>query len=329
MQFQTLATAAQFQQALEERLRDVLRQATPEWELNPQNMGMLHEWVLDWSQPHSLSVERVVRPEGRPALVIQQGAFSIPSTNVWQPRLETSQLQIENAIPSVGQIKKIDNSIHQTTAVGTAWMVRPRVAITNRHVARTFAKASETGVGFKFRRGNNGVTPFRVQIDFQNEHEEADNHGFPVEEVLHMTPENGPDLALLRVADAADRQSLPPAPITLAADPARLKAGTQVVTIGYPAEPLPGSLAPGEREVNEAIFQAYGVKTLSPGEIVTVNPDGTFVHDCSTLEGNSGSVILDLESGEALGIHFHGSFLRGNMAVSYTTIREYLHSLGF
>ena len=39
------------------------------------------------------------------------------------------------------------------------------------------------------------------------------------------------------------------------------------------------------------------------------------LHDCSTLGGNSGSVVLDLATGQAVGLHFAGRFLEANYAV--------------
>ena len=38
-------------------------------------------------------------------------------------------------------------------------------------------------------------------------------------------------------------------------------------------------------------------------------------HDASTLGGNSGSAVIDLETGEAVGLHFAGSYLQANYAV--------------
>ena len=45
-------------------------------------------------------------------------------------------------------------------------------------------------------------------------------------------------------------------------------------------------------------------------------------HDCSTLGGNSGSVVLSLETGEAVGLHFAGRFLEANFAVPSTRRRR-------
>jgi endonuclease G len=51
------------------------------------------------------------------------------------------------------------------------------------------------------------------------------------------------------------------------------------------------------------------------------------LHNCTTLGGNSGSVVVDLKRGEALGLHFSGSFLRTNFAVRADRVKERLDAL--
>ena len=52
------------------------------------------------------------------------------------------------------------------------------------------------------------------------------------------------------------------------------------------------------------------------------SPDrrGELQHDCTTLGGNSGSVLLDLATGEAVGLHFSGVYLRSNYAVPASVV---------
>ena len=38
-------------------------------------------------------------------------------------------------------------------------------------------------------------------------------------------------------------------------------------------------------------------------------------HDSSTLGGNSGSAIIDVETGHVIGLHFAGEYLKANYAV--------------
>jgi len=47
-------------------------------------------------------------------------------------------------------------------------------------------------------------------------------------------------------------------------------------------------------------------------------------HNCTTLGGNSGSVVFDLNSGQALGLHFSGSFLVTNYAVRADVVKRLL-----
>ena len=60
----------------------------------------------------------------------------------------------------------------------------------------------------------------------------------------------------------------------------------------------------------------YDVKRLQPG-VITSWTDGAdmFIHDCSTLGGNSGSPVLDLEPHQVVGLHFGGRYLSGNDAI--------------
>jgi endonuclease G len=63
----------------------------------------------------------------------------------------------------------------------------------------------------------------------------------------------------------------------------------------------------------------YDKKRLAPGQITDVRSD-VVLHDCSTLGGNSGSVVLDLANGQAIGLHFAGRFLEANYAVPSTVV---------
>ena len=50
-------------------------------------------------------------------------------------------------------------------------------------------------------------------------------------------------------------------------------------------------------------------------------------HDCTTLGGNSGSVVVDLDSGKALGLHFSGKFLTTNYAVRADIVKRLLNDV--
>jgi len=50
-------------------------------------------------------------------------------------------------------------------------------------------------------------------------------------------------------------------------------------------------------------------------------------HDCTTLGGNSGSVAFDYTGGQAVGLHFGGSYLKANYAVPASVVAERLAGL--
>lgn len=314
-----------FRNALEEHLRQALVNALPDLNLEPQDILQIPKWASEWGEPRPMSVERVVRPEGRPAIPIRNGEPVLSVGNLWQQPVQEATPKIERAIAGVGRIEATDDPLGIRTVVGTGWMIHEDIVVTNRHVASRFALKTRPHL-FK-TSSDDFTTPLRVTIDFQEEpgHGAINTQTFLVERVLDILPDDGPDLAFLRVKSSFQGQPLLPLPIRLSGNSNALAPGSVIAVIGYPAQPRGASLE--EQKVNDAVFQSYGVKTISPGEIIEVNDDGTFTHDCSTLEGNSGSVIVDLNSGEAIGIHYHGTFLTGNTAVSFAVIREHLNAL--
>lgn len=45
-------------------------------------------------------------------------------------------------------------------------------------------------------------------------------------------------------------------------------------------------------------------------------------HDCSTLGGNSGSAVVDLDTHQVVGLHFGGKYLTGNSAHVLSTLQD-------
>jgi endonuclease G len=72
----------------------------------------------------------------------------------------------------------------------------------------------------------------------------------------------------------------------------------------------------------------YDVKRLAPGQVMQVSGgQDLFAHDCTTLGGNSGSVVCDLETGQAVGLHFSGREEYANYAVSAPIVKARLESV--
>ena len=253
------------------------------------------------------SERNIVLRVGRPVLAIVGNTarldFADSDSAVWRRRLQSSAPLLERAAQAVGRIEVTGTG--GVPFVGTGWIVDRNTVVTNRHVALTFARRAGNGFTFKQRSRTRRMS---VAIDFLEETGRDDELTFPIVEVLHIEDERGPDFALLRVDHGDDRHALA-SPIPLATS--RVETEQQVAVIGYPAR---DSRVPDAQLMQSIFGDVYDKKRLAPGQITTATKQVVF-HDCSTLGGNSGSVLLDLATGQAVGLHFAGRFLEANYAV--------------
>jgi endonuclease G len=255
-------------------------------------------------------LEAIVLRFGRPSLLIEDSKYQIPESEVWSGRLDPYREFLEQAIPSVGRVELTD---HELSWAGTGWVIADDVIVTNRHVADLFAQRE--GGGFVFRRNPGGFS-IGAHIDFRAEFRQKDVWKVNVAEIIYVAENDGisPDLGFLRLRGSSD--PVPP-PIRLSVDDPY--PGQCVAVIGYPAYDSRND--PGDQD--RIFADVYGVKRFAPGGIRVVD-DHNFTHDCSTLGGNSGSVVIDVRSGQAVGLHFAGRYLKTNYAVSARTLRRYL-----
>ena len=253
---------------------------------------------------------------GRPVLAVRNDeaelTFADAESEVWRTRLVAARAVLGQAIRASGRIE-VDR--HELDWLGTGWLVADDVVVTNRHVAAEFGRRQ--GEGFVFRQGFGG--PMASRIDFREEKDGAAAREFALARILHIEDDGGPDLAFLQVTPrTGDALARPIALSSLAP-----RARQQVAVIGYPAR---DSRIP-EQDLMLRIFgNVFDRKRLAPGQVERVE-NGLVLHDCSTLGGNSGSVVLDLETGEALALHFSGRFLDANFAVPARTVAERLRGV--
>lgn len=262
-------------------------------------------------------LEAIVLKFTRPVLMIQQGTVTpgfetFPDSEVIRARLAAARTEIETAVPSVG---RIDLRNYRLDWVGTGWMVAPDIAVTNRHVAEYFARPE--GAGFTFRSYADSRV-VRASLDWRREHQRGEEAIARVSEVIWMEPDNGYDLALLRVR-GEDAELPAPVPLMSAAElPPALSSWVAVV--GYPDRSTVNSA-----EDQQRIFDGiYGVKRLAPGTVMSIGTDGLLDHDATTLGGNSGSLVLHLETGKAVGLHFGGWEGDRNRAVQAPVVAQLL-----
>ncbi|MEM8909340.1 MAG: serine protease, partial [Bacteroidota bacterium] len=235
----------------------------------------------------------------RPAIVVQDGSFTLATDNPWAPILQHYRKYIERAIRSTG-VFEIQQRRHKVTA-GTGWVLDEDLIVTNQHVAAEFFERK--GEQYHFKKGRTHVT-----IDFKEEFDRVHDREFRILELVHMEApdhhlyDHRPDLAILRVEKTNEKgESLPPA---LPLFTGTLDKNQLICIVGFPGADykLP--------QVRKKIFKnIYDVKRIQPGIIKSIRTlyDFDFKHDCATLTGNSGSPVIDLQTGTVVGIHFAGA----------------------
>jgi hypothetical protein len=76
----------------------------------------------------------VCRRRRGPAFLVRDGRCVAPPADPWRAPLERHRERIERAIACVGRISS--SELARRPALGTAWLVRPDVVVTNTHLAR-------------------------------------------------------------------------------------------------------------------------------------------------------------------------------------------------
>lgn len=252
--------------------------------------------------PNELDIaEAIVLLELRPCIDIRNDTFGdLPAE--WT-QLAHFRPVIDKAIRSVGRVE-VPN-LPSMPYGGTGFVVGKNLLLTNRHVAELFTE----GVGQKKLLFQSQVG---TAIDFR---QEIDDPTPPRLLKVRKTKLIHPywDAALLQVDGLPENQMM-----TLAANEPRNLAGRAVVVIGFPMRDTRNDLAK-QQEIFRGIF---GKKRLLPGTLMgkrQVRSFGNLVealtHDSSTLGGNSGSLVLDLETGNVVGLHFAGRYMDANFAV--------------
>ncbi|MEP1428069.1 MAG: DNA/RNA non-specific endonuclease [Rhizobiaceae bacterium] len=256
------------------------------------------------SVEHAMLAEAIIMPLKRPAVLVKSDKFTTvhPDWLHLNDDSKTARGHILSAIPSVGRINV--PSDWSVPYAGTGFVVGENLLMTNRHVAELFANGL----------GTNDVTlkpGASVHMDFHAEHGSFTRRRVQVEGVRMIHPYW--DMALLDVdglsgADVLHLSQTAPSQLF----------GKEVAIIGYPAfDPR------NDTKVQHDLFKRiYNVKRMQPGYYTRqadVRSYGNRVrascHDASTLGGNSGSVVIDFETGHVVALHFAGIAGRENYAV--------------
>ena len=246
--------------------------------------------------------------ESRPALPLKDGVFKPLEVGPWQ-HLAPNLVQRQSH--SVCRIDLCTNGVLYMQ-LGTGFVVgadQERLLImTNAHVANA---AVETGwpilpnltVTCDFARDSviDGGTLLPVDSDYQAH----TNH----------------DLAVLYLRQEHFDGATQSPSLALASNVTNNAINLQIGVLGHPAL---NTQFDGLFPKHFGFGDAFGIKRFSPGLIRTraIRPwtkkyptvDAIF-HDATTLGGNSGSCVIDLSSGQVLGLHFGGWPIPAKQAV--------------
>lgn len=253
-------------------------------------------------------LEAVVIPTERPTFVLHSGRFTV-SNGQWAI-LNTFKPEIEETARRVGRIQARTNG--RVRPEGTGFLVADRVVITNRHVAERFAIPGASA-NWELMQGK------QPTIDYADDPDSSLRNPFPITRVLGIHPDPDIDLALLELSDAPVDSGGEITPLVISSTSPGNARGRRVYVVGYPLnDPFHDPVV-----IRTVFGDRFGLKRLQPGEILAVfEGSKLFNHDCSTLGGNSGSCVVDLETNQVLGLHFQGLQGEWNQAIALWSLRD-------
>jgi endonuclease G len=248
-------------------------------------------------------LEAIVLPRNRPVAFVRGESYD----DLEQPWLNLNddviKRRISSLLPLIGRVEVPSSPI--LPYAGTGFVVGKGLIATNRHVAQLFSQG--LGLTIRYHAGD-------AAIDFKRQIDAPDDDGaayLSVRAVEMIHPYW--DVALLRVDNLPTDRML-----RLSVKSPEELLSHNVVVIGYPARDDRSDFALQDR----VFSRTYNVKRLQPGiiraraEIQSFeNNVNAMTHDASTLGGNSGSAVVDIDSGDVVALHFAGEYLKANYAV--------------
>lgn len=249
------------------------------------------------------ALEAIVMPANRPVVFVRGESYD----NVEAPWTALNdgavRARINPLLPLIGRVEVPNSPL--VPYGGTGFVVGRNLLMTNRHVAVLFTQG--LGTRIRYQSGDAAIN-FKRQVDSA----EDDTSAYLAVRSVEMIHPFW-DMALLSVDGLPNNLAL-----NLSVRLPEDLIGRNVVAVGYPARDDRNDLS-----LQDKIFhRTYNVKRLQPGTVRERAKVRSFeslvnamTHDSSTLGGNSGSAIIDVDSGEVVALHFAGQYLKANYAV--------------
>ena len=279
--------------------------------LGPDHVGaaesglqkLAEDRVQEITPSEMFGLEAIVLPRNRPVAFVRGNSYDDLDGPWVSLNDDVVKRRIASLLPLIGRVEVPSSPI--LPYAGTGFVVGQGLIATNRHVAQIFAQG--LGLTIRYRAGDAAID-FKRQVDAPDDERTAYLSVRAVE-MIHPYW----DMALLRVDGLPTDRML-----RLSVKSPEELLDRNVVVIGYPARDERNDVALQDRIFN----RTYNVKRLQPGVIRTrakvqsfENTVNAVTHDASTLGGNSGSAVIEVDTGEIVALHFAGEYLKANYAV--------------
>jgi len=248
-------------------------------------------------------LEAIVMKENRPVVFVRGNSYDDVGESWSSLNTPEVKTRLSGLFPLIGRIELPTSTL--VPYAGTGFVVGKGLIATNRHVAQEFSR----GLGLTIQyRGGDAAIDFKRQVDTPGD----DHTAYLTVRGVEMIHPYW-DMALLQVDGLPTDKML-----HLAVRSPEQLVNHNIVAVGYPAPDPRNDVA-----LQDKIFGGvYYVKRLQPGVVRArakvqsfENEVNAMTHDASTLGGNSGSAIIDVDSGEVVALHFAGEYLKANYAV--------------
>ncbi|HKU37098.1 MAG TPA: serine protease [Polyangiales bacterium] len=274
--------------------------------------------AVELSTEQQAALELFVLLVSRPSLFVRGGRI-IDDPENW-PEIRRDEALLPENIASVGRIEMAGGR-----KVGTGFLAGKQRILTNNHVvcgllgeAPDFWLEQPDAYAARCEATATSWQPGAGSSPRFEQFGEVESNATAVVSIQRVVGHHAVfDLAVLEL----ERDPVGARPLRLAsAAPANFDS-LRLYAVGYPVDDA--RTIWGKRVTPAHVFErifgmdvaTLGTKRFSPGTVLGWE-DAVFLHDASTLQGSSGSCLIDFESRRVVGVHFRGSYGdRKNFAV--------------
>lgn len=283
--------------------------------------GGAPDWAL--TDEDTFGIEAVIQTRGRPAVRVLgkdlEDVSRYPGSEIWKLAIDEYRDSILGVCSATGAVQVRDTLLPRSPWVqGTAWLIAPDLAVTNRHVL--FPPNGGTAIARRIP----GTTRARMKKDYAVElnfvHDDGPQDGregvYRVLEVPFVSEQGDPiDAAVLKVERASGAV---PIPLQVSSESAfELE---RLYVVGHPGLmptiPEPVRLVFGDPDERKRV--SFG-KIMEP----TSEDPAEIVHDASTIGGFSGGCVMGFLAREVRALHYWGDPDLGNRAITASALRRH------